>query len=117
MPRASIVTVCGAVVALALGVENRPAIGQAGTTARNVVLFVGDGVDDHQLTIARNYLHGADGMFVFETFEHQAAAKVLTVLEEDPHVPEYVGDSASGGTAIAAGVVPPVSSVGRGKSA
>ncbi len=105
MPRASIVTVCGAVVALALGVETRPAIGQAGTTARNVVLFVGDGVDDHQLTIARNYLLGADGMFVFETFEHQAAAKVLTVLEEDPHMPEYVGDSASGGTAIAAGVV------------
>ena len=91
--------------ALTLAVAERPTMGQTAGTARNVVLFIGDGVDDHQLTIARNYLLGADGMFVFETFEHQAATKVLTVLEEDPRVPEYVGDSASGGTAIAAGVV------------
>ena len=105
MLRASVATACGAVIALTLLVEARPATGQAADTARNVVLFVGDGVDDHQLTIARNYLRGADGTFVFELFEHRAAAKVLTVLEEDPRVPEYVGDSASGGTAIAAGVV------------
>ena len=85
---------------LALLVTPRLVTGQAAETARSVVLFVGDGVDDHQLTIARNYLLGADGVFVFETFEHQAAAKVLTVLEADPRVPEYVGDSASGGTAI-----------------
>jgi alkaline phosphatase len=70
-----------------------------------VVLFIGDGVDDHQLTIARNYLLGADGRFIFDTFEHRAAATVQTVLEQDPRVPEYVADSASGGTAISAGVV------------
>ena len=105
MSRASVVTACGAVLALTLAVAERPARGQTADRARSVVLFIGDGVDDHQLTIARNYLLGADGMFVFETFEHQAATKVLTVLEEDPGVPEYVGDSASGGTAIAAGVV------------
>ena len=86
-------------------VAPRPTVGQVADTARSVVLFVGDGVDDQQLTIARNYLRGADGAFVFETFEHQAAAKVLTVLEDDPRVPEYVADSASGGTAIATGVV------------
>ena len=105
MRRASVATACGAVCVLALLVTPRLVTGQAAETARSVVLFVGDGVDDHQLTIARNYLLGADGVFVFETFEHQAAAKVLTVLEADPRVPEYVGDSASGGTAIAAGVV------------
>ena len=60
---------------LALLVTPRLVTGQAAETARSVVLFVGDGVDDHQLTIARNYLLGADGVFVFETFEHQAAAK------------------------------------------
>ena len=64
--------------------------------ARNVILFVGDGVDDHQLTIARNYLLGADGAFSFEAFPYRAAARVLTVSEEDPGLPEYVGDSASG---------------------
>ena len=69
------------------------------------MLFIGDGVDDHQLTLARNYLFGADGAFVFDRFEHRAAASVLTVVEADPSVPEYVGDSASGGTALATGVV------------
>ncbi len=73
--------------------------------ASNVILFVGDGVDDHQLTIARNYLLGADDAFSFDAFPYRAAARVLTVSEEDPGMPEYVGDSASGGTAIAAGVV------------
>ena len=105
MRSASVATAYAAVFSLILLVVAPPVTGQVGETARSVVLFVGDGVDDHQLTIARNYLLGADGAFVFEAFEHQAAAKVLTVLEADPRVPEYVGDSASGGTAIAAGVV------------
>lgn len=75
------------------------------TPARHAIVFIGDGVDDHQLTIARNYLFGARGGFSFESFPYRAAARVLTVHEDDPQMPEYVGDSASGGTAIAAGVV------------
>ena len=73
--------------------------------ARSVILVIGDGVDDQQLTIARNYLLAADGAFSFETFPHRGAATVLTVLEQDPATPEYAGDSASGGTALATGVV------------
>ncbi len=73
--------------------------------ARNAIVFIGDGVDDHQLTIARNYLLGANGAFSFEDFPYRAAARVLTVLESDPRAPEYVGDSASGGTALAAGII------------
>ena len=73
--------------------------------ARSLVLFIGDGLDDHQLTIARNYLMDTSGVFSFDTFPQRAAARVLTVLESDPRTPEYVGDSASGGTAIATGVV------------
>lgn len=73
--------------------------------ARNAIVFIGDGVDDHQLTIARNYLFDANGGYSFDAFPYRAAARVLTVLESDPGTPEYVGDSASGGTAIAAGVV------------
>ena len=73
--------------------------------ARSAIVFIGDGVDDHQLTIARNYLLAAGGGFSFEAFPYRAAARVLTVLEADPRIPEYVGDSASCGTAIAAGVV------------
>ena len=93
------------VALLSLAVCTTPRSAAQSETARSVVLFIGDGVDDHQLTIARNYLHGADGAFSFDRFPHRAAAKVLTVMEEDPSVPEYVADSASGGTALAAGVV------------
>ena len=73
--------------------------------ARSLLLFIGDGLDDHQLTIARNYLMDPSGVFSFDTFPQRAAARVLTVIESDPRIPEYVGDSASGGTAIATGVV------------
>ena len=82
-----------------------PAIVTEPPTAGTVILFIGDGLDDHQLTIGRNYLLGADGAFSFETFPDRGAATVQTVLERDPAIPEYVGDSASGGTAIASGVV------------
>lgn len=88
--------------ALALQEETAPSSGRA----RNVVLFVGDGVDDHILTVARNYLHGnvaGDEGFSFDRFEARAAAVVQTVAEDG--TPVYVGDSASGGTALSAGVV------------
>ena len=34
------------------------AVAAAEGPARSLILFIGDGVDDHQLTIARNYLFG-----------------------------------------------------------
>ena len=77
----------------------------APAAARSVILVIGDGVDDHQLTIARDYLLAGTGPFAFEAFPYRGAAMVSTVLEADPAMPDYVGDSASGGTAIATGVV------------
>jgi len=79
-----------------------------GAAARSLILFVGDGVDDHQLTIARNYLFGnvpGSQGFSFDRFDRRAAAVVQTVSEADGATPVYVGDSASGGTAIASGLV------------
>ena len=73
--------------------------------ARSVILFIGDGVDEHQLTLGRNYLHGAGGQLLFETLDHRASARVLTVMEDNVEQPEYVADSASGGTALSTGVV------------
>ena len=32
-------------------------------TAKNVILFIGDGMGDSEITVARNYLHGANGSF------------------------------------------------------
>jgi alkaline phosphatase len=79
------------------------AAAQPDTSPIDVVLFIGDGMDDHQLTIARDYLAGVAGSFSFDGFPHRAQARVRTVLEDDPSLPEYVADSASSGTALATG--------------
>ncbi|MEE2775471.1 MAG: alkaline phosphatase [Acidobacteriota bacterium] len=92
-------------VLLVLGLCIVLSAAQAAPPARSAILFIGDGVDDHQLTLGRNYLHGAAGTLVFEGLEQRATARVLTIQESDPTLPEYVGDSASGGTAMSAGVV------------
>ena len=33
------------------------------TQAKNVILFIGDGMGDSEITVARDYLHGANGTF------------------------------------------------------
>ncbi|MEE8350560.1 MAG: alkaline phosphatase [Acidobacteriota bacterium] len=77
---------------------------------RNVILLIGDGLDDHQLTLARNYLQGPDGAFVMEGLPVTGASKVLTVAEDDPSRPVYVADSANSATAMATGEI---TSIGR----
>ena len=72
---------------------------------RNVILIIGDGMDDHQITIARNYLHGAKGMLTLDTLAHRSAVQVITVREDDPSQHVYVADSANSGTAMATGAV------------
>jgi alkaline phosphatase len=70
-----------------------------------VILMIGDGMDDHQITIARNYALGADGTLAMETLPYRAAAKVLGIEEADPAMPAYVGDSANSATSLATGAV------------
>ncbi len=72
---------------------------------RNVILIIGDGMDDHQITIARNYLAGVRGRLNLDTMPVRSAVQVLTVSEEDPGIPVYVADSANSATAMATGVV------------
>lgn len=71
--------------------------------AGNVILIIGDGMDDHQITIARNYLQGARGRFLMDQMPLRAAVQVLTVDEEGR--PVYVADSANSATSMATGVV------------
>lgn len=71
---------------------------------RNVILFIGDGMDDHQVTIARNYLVGARGQLTLDSMPLRSASQVLTVDEEHPGKTLYVADSANSATAIATGV-------------
>jgi alkaline phosphatase len=70
-----------------------------------VVLIIGDGMDDHQITIARNYLVGYDGRLTLDDLPKRAAVHVQTVSEDDPKLPVYVADSANSATAMATGIV------------
>jgi len=71
--------------------------------ARNVILIIGDGMDDQQVTIARNYLVGATGRLTLDTMPLRAVSQVLTVSEEGEVI--YVADSANSATAMATGMV------------
>jgi alkaline phosphatase len=71
--------------------------------ARNVILFIGDGMDDHQITIARNYLLGATGRLQLDRMPLRAAVQVLTVDEQGRAV--YVADSANSATSMATGAI------------
>jgi alkaline phosphatase len=71
---------------------------------RNVILFIGDGMGDSEITIARNYAKGAGGYFkgidalpVTGQYTHYS-------LDKDTGKPSYVTDSAASGTAWSTGV-------------
>ena len=78
----------------------RDAISQSG--AKNVILLIGDGMGDSEITVARNYAEGAGGFFkgidalpVTGQYTHYS-------LDKDGK-PNYVTDSAASGTAWATG--------------
>jgi alkaline phosphatase len=76
-----------------------------GSAPPKVVLIIGDGMDDQQITIARNYLVGYDGRLTLDELPYRGAIQVQTVSERSPSQPVYVADSANSATAMAAGVV------------
>ena len=74
-------------------------------TMRNVILIIGDGMDEQQITIARNYLHGASGKLAIDSLPHRSAVQVLTTEDKVNGKPVYVSDSANTATSLATGVV------------
>ena len=77
-----------------------------------LILIIGDGMDDQQLTIARNYLAGSDGMLLTDMLPYRGTVQVQAVREDDPTVVNYVADSASTATAMATGIVTARSRIG-----
>ena len=80
---------------------------------KNVILFIGDGMGDSEITVARNYAEGAGGYFkgidalpVTGQYTHYA-------LEKDTGKPGYVTDSAASGTAWSTGVKTSTSTAAR----
>ena len=72
--------------------------------ADNVILFIGDGMGDSEITIARNYQVGANGRLNLDRLPLTGEATTYAVQESNPALPEYVTDSAASGTGWATGV-------------
>lgn len=70
---------------------------------RNVILLIGDGMGDSEITIARNYQYGAAGRLEMDALPATGSATTYALIEEDPSKINYVTDSAAGGTAWATG--------------
>src|SRR5215813_368021 len=71
--------------------------------ARNVILFIGDGMGDSEITAARNYEVGAAGRLAMDALPLTGAYTPYSVRETDPDLPDYVTDSAASGTGWATG--------------
>jgi alkaline phosphatase len=74
-----------------------------GGRAKNIILFIGDGMGDSEITAARNYHVGAGGRLALDTLPFTGTVTTFALQEGDPSKPDYVTDSAAGGTAWATG--------------
>jgi alkaline phosphatase len=71
--------------------------------ARNVILFLGDGMGDSEITIARNYQSGAGGQLWMDTLPLTGEYTTYALQESNPSLIDYVTDSAASGTGWATG--------------
>lgn len=99
---AAAVAVAGtATAATAAGSPNaRP--GHGHQKATNVILLIGDGMGDSEITAARNYQVGADGRLNLDRLQSTGAYTTYSVLK-GTKTPDYVTDSAASGTGWATG--------------
>jgi len=72
---------------------------------RQMILIIGDGMDDQQITIARNYLKGAAGQLLLDQMPLRSAVQIMTTEEKENGKPVYVADSANTATSMATGAV------------
>lgn len=72
------------------------------TGAKNVILLIGDGMGDSEITVARDYVHGAGGAFPGLDAFPLTGQYTHYSLNKDGK-PTYVTDSAAGGSAWATG--------------
>lgn len=85
------------------GVEGSPEGRPGGGKAKNVILLIGDGMGESEITIARNYEKGAAGRLALDALPLTGDYTTYAVQEDDPSKPDYVPDSAATGTAWATG--------------
>ncbi|UOZ02538.1 alkaline phosphatase [Amycolatopsis sp. WQ 127309] len=74
-----------------------------GGSARNVILFIGDGMGQSEITAARNYERGAAGRLAMDELPLTGDYTTYAVEQNNPGKPNYVTDSAASGTGWATG--------------
>ena len=77
-----------------------------GGTAKNVILLIGDGMGDSEITIARNYAYGAAGTLPgIDALPLTGQYTTYSLYKDGPNKgkPDYVPDSAATGSAWATG--------------
>lgn len=72
--------------------------------AKNVILLIGDGMGDSEITAARNYIEGAGGYFKGLDSLPFTGSYTHYSLDKNSQLPNYVTDSAASATAWATGV-------------
>lgn len=73
--------------------------------AKNVILLIGDGMGDSEITVARNFARGAGGYFKGIDALPLTGQYTHYSLHKDSGLPDYVTDSAASATAWTTGVV------------
>src|SRR3954466_8768620 len=74
-----------------------------GGTAKNVIMFLGDGMGDSEITIARNDAVGAAGRLSMDAMPLTGEYTTYAVRRGTADVPDYVTDSAASATGFATG--------------
>ena len=72
-------------------------------TGKNVILLIGDGMGDSEITVARDYFKGAAGRFAGIDALPVTGQYTTYSLKKGTNKPDYVPDSAATGTAWATG--------------
>ncbi|HEY7289752.1 MAG TPA: alkaline phosphatase [Vicinamibacterales bacterium] len=71
--------------------------------AKNVIMFLGDGMGDSEITSARNYQVGANGRLWIDTLPLTGEYTTYALQESNPALIDYVTDSAASGTGWSTG--------------
>ncbi|MFE0106100.1 alkaline phosphatase [Streptomyces sp. NPDC059009] len=106
---AAAVSVAAATTAVAVtatagasGTKDQAAQAIKGGKAKNVILLIGDGMGDSEITLARDYTVGANGRLNMDKFPLTGAYTTYAVHADG--TPDYVTDSAASGSGWATGV-------------
>ncbi|PJI85577.1 alkaline phosphatase [Luteimicrobium subarcticum] len=74
-----------------------------GSTAHNVILLIGDGMGDSEITVARNYQYGAAGHLPGIDALPLTGSYTTYALDKSNGKPDYVTDSAASGSGWSTG--------------